>query len=107
MKFSVHIIADAEQDILDIYRYVARNDSEGKAARLFDNLERTISKLSTTPERGHCPPELERAGVRDYREIFFKRYRIIYQIIRSGVYVQCVLDCRRDLHGLLEDRLMR
>lgn len=107
MKFSVHIIADAEQDILDIYRYVVRNDSKEKADRLLDNLEKTISKLSATPERGHYPPELERIGVREYREIFFKPYRIIYQVIKSDVYVHCVLDGRRDLQDLLEYRLLR
>lgn len=107
MTFSVHIIADAEQDILDIYRYVARNDSTEKADRLLDNLEKTTLKLATTPERGHYPPELERVGVREYREIFFKPYRIIYQVVKSDVYVYCVLDGRRDLQDLLENRLLR
>ena len=107
MTFSIHIIADAEEDILDVYRYVPRNDSPEKADRLLDNLEKTILKLSTTPERGHYPPELERIGVREYREIFFRPYRIIYQVVKSDVYVHCVLDGRRDLQDLLEHKLLR
>lgn len=106
-KFSVFMVEDAEQDLFDIYRYVAANDSAEKAERLLDNIEKTIGRLETVPQRGHYPAELQQIGVRDYREIFFKPYRIIYQTIESNVYVHCVLDGRRDLQDLLEERLMR
>lgn len=107
MKFTVHLVADAEDDLVDIYRYVARNDSIEKADRLLDNIEKTIMKLETMPLRGHFPPELERIGVREFREIFFKPYRIIYQVIKLEVYVHCVLDGRRDLQDLLQQRVLR
>lgn len=60
--------------------------------------------------RCHCataPPELERIGVTDYREVHFKPYRLIYQIIGKKVFVHCVLDWRRDSQELLERRLLR
>jgi len=57
--------------------------------------------------RENFPPELERIGVYDYREVFFKPYRIIYQISGSEVYVHCVLDGRRDMQTLLQQRLLR
>jgi toxin ParE1/3/4 len=107
MKFSVLLVEDAEKDLWEIYLYVAQNDSVEKADRLLHNLERAILKLETLPERGHFPPELERIGVREYREIFFKPYRIIYQVIRSEVLVHCVLDGRRDLQDLLQRRVLR
>lgn len=107
MKFAVHLVVDTESDLLDIYRYVARNDSVEKADRLLDNLEKTIMKLETMPLRGHFPPELERIGVLEFREIFFKPYRIIYQVIKSDIYVHCVLDGRRDLQDLLQQRVLR
>lgn len=107
MKFSVLLVEDAEKDLWEIYLYVAQNDSVEKADRLLDNLERAILKLETLPERGHFPPELERIGVREYREIFFKPYRIIYEVIRSEVFVHCVLDGRRDLQDLLQRRVLR
>lgn len=107
MKYTVRLVADAESDLLDIYRYVALNDSVEKADRLLDNLEQTIKKLETMPMRGHNPPELERIGVLEYRETFFKPYRIIYQVVKSSVYVYCVLDGRRDLQDLLQQRLLR
>jgi toxin ParE1/3/4 len=107
VKYTVQIIIDAENDLWEIYRYVARNDSIEKADRLLDNIEKTIAALETLPSRGHYPPELERIGVLEFREVFFKPYRIIYQIVKSVVYVHCILDGRRNLSDLLQDRLLR
>jgi toxin ParE1/3/4 len=107
MKFSVHVIADAEQDLRDIYHYVAHNDGLTRADKLLRNLETTILRLETMPLRGRVPPELERAGVLEFREAFFKPYRIIYQIIKHHVYVHCVLDGRRNVQELLQERVVR
>jgi toxin ParE1/3/4 len=107
MRFTVYLVADAERDLLEIYRYVARNDSVEKAERLLDHLEKTILKLETMPFRGHIPPELERIGVFEFREIFYESYRIIYQVLKAKVYVHCVLDGRRDLQDLLQKRVLR
>lgn len=107
MKYSVFLIEEAEQDLQEIYRCVFRNDSPEKADRLLANLEKTTMKLEALPLRGHIPPELERIGVMEYREVFFKPYRIIYQATERTVYVYCVLDGRRDLQDLLQDRLLR
>ena len=107
MKYPVLLVIDAENDLLDIYRHVVRHDSAEKAGRLMDDLEKTITKLETLPLRGHYPPELERIGVLEFREVFFKPYRIIYQIINKDVYVHCVLDGRRDLQELLQRRMLR
>jgi toxin ParE1/3/4 len=107
MKFASHLIKDAESDLVDIYRYVAQNDSVENADRLLDKIEQTIMKLETMPLRGHFPPELERIGVLEFREVFFKPYRIIYQVIEKNVYVHCVLDGRRNLQDLLHQRVLR
>ncbi len=107
MTFSVHLIADAEQDIEELYAYVAKNDSVEKASRLLDKIEQTIMSLASTPMRGHYPPELEQIGIFDYREVFFKPYRIIYEVTKTDVYVHCVLDGRRDMQDLLQLRLLR
>ena len=107
MKFTVYLVEDAEKDLVDLYRYVAQNDSPEKADRLLDNLEQTILKLETIPGRGHFPPELERIGVREYREMFYKPYRAIYQVKKSELFVHCVLDGRRDLQDILQSRVLR
>lgn len=107
MKFTVHLIEDAEKDILGIYRYAERNDSVEQANQLLEKIEETIQKLETFPLRGHVPPELERIGVFDFREVHYKPFRIIYDIRKSEVFVHCVLDGRRDLQELLQKRVLR
>lgn len=107
MTFQVYIIKDAEQDIVEIYDYIALSDSIEKAEYVFKNIEEKCSSLCEFPDRGHFPPELERIGIFEYREIHFKPYRIIYKIADSKVYVYCVLDGRREMQKLLENRLLR
>lgn len=107
MKFAVHLIEDAEKDLLDIYRYVAQNDSVEQADRLLDHIEEVIHKLETFPDRGHISPELERIGVYEFREVHYKPFRIIYEIRKSDVFVHCVLDGRRDMQELLQKRVLR
>lgn len=107
MKFIVNVTAEAERDLYEIYRYVAPHDAPAKADRLLDNLEKAVASLEALPLRGHCPPELERIGVREYREVFYKPYRIIYRISGNVVSVYCILDGRRDLPDLLQERLLR
>ena len=107
MNFEVFIISDAEEDILKIYHYVFINDSEEKAEYLLNKIEETCLSLRKYPNRGHVLPELERIGIYTYKEIHFKPYRIIYEVTESIVYIHCVLDGRRSLQELLENKLLR
>ena len=107
MKYKVYLISDAEEDIFAIYNYISISDSIEKAEHLLDKIQETCLSLTDLPDRGHIPPELERIGVIEYREIHFKPYRIIYQVIESNVYIHCILDGRRELQELLEKRIIR
>jgi len=106
-QYRVRLANEAEQDLVDIYRYVATHDSVESADYLLDELETLCSRLSSSPQRGHVPPELERIAVTVYREVHFKPYRVVYEIIGREVFVHCVLDGRRDMQSLLERRLLR
>ncbi len=107
MKFSVHLIEDAEDDLFDICRYVAEEDSPKKAEKLINGIEEICSNLEELPERGHLPPELERIGIFSYREVHFKPYRIIYQIMDKDIFIHCILDGRRDMEEILQHRMLR
>jgi len=107
MKYSVNIIADAENDIYEIYKYIAIHDSIDNAEKILSGIEENCDSLGNFPERGHVPPELERIGVKMYREIHYNLFRIVYQVHEKTVYVHCVLDGRRDMMSLLEERLLR
>lgn len=58
-------------------------------------------------QRETYPKELLDLGIREYREIFFKPYRIIYRMMGNNVYVLLIADGRRDMQTLLQRRLLR
>jgi toxin ParE1/3/4 len=107
MKYQVLVVAEAEEDIFGIYRYVLRTDGWERADYALQKLQDTCASLAEMPRRGHNPPELERVGLPGYREIHFKPYRVIYQVVGRKVYVHCVLDGRRAVQEVLERRLLR
>ena len=106
-KHQVIITFEAEKDILDIYDYIAKKDALQNAEYVLDNLESLILSLEESPERGHYPPELSIQGIKEFKEIIFKPYRAIYEIIGSKVIVHLCVDGRRDMKTLLERRLIR
>lgn len=103
----VRLAEDAERDLIDLHRYIATHDSAEKAAYVLDQLESLCANLAALPLRGHFPPELDRIGVTNYREVHFKPYRVIYEVIGQDVFIHGVLDGRRDMQSLLERRLLR
>ena len=106
MKYEVRIDNVASDDLYAIYRYVANNDSPAKAGNLIDSIQKAITSLETMPTRGNYPPEMQRWGILDFREIFFKPYRIIYEIKDKTVFVHAVLDGRRSCEDLLQQRVL-
>jgi toxin ParE1/3/4 len=106
-SFSVYLLSGAKQDLLRLHKYVALNDSPAKTDGLVNHLQRMCARLKTMPDGGRTPPELERIGIREFREIVLKPYRIIYSVVKFQVFVYCILEGRRDLQDLLEERLLR
>ena len=106
MPFAVLLTNDAARDLNELYDYIAVHDSPRKADYVLEQIEKTFSKLSEFPERGVYPKELLELGIREYREIFFKPYRIIYRVMDKNVYVLLIVDGRRDMQSLLQRRLL-
>jgi len=106
MPFAVFLTADAARDLNELYDYIAVHDSSRKADYVLEQIEKTFSTLSEFPERGVYPKELLKLGIREYCEIFFKPYRIIYRVMDKNVYVLLIADGRRDMQSLLQRRLL-
>jgi toxin ParE1/3/4 len=107
VKFKVNIVSSAEEGLFEIYRYVFFNDSEEKTEKLHSKLYEKHLSLQEYPNHGHVPPELSLLGIDDFLELTYKPYRIIYKIIEKVVFIHCVLDGRRDMQKILQERLMR
>ena len=106
MPFAVFLSNDAASDLDELYDYIALHDAFQKANYVLEQIERAFSKLSEFPERGAYPKELMVLGIREYREILFKPYRIIYRVINKNIYVLLIADGRRDMQTLLQRRLI-
>ena len=107
MSFLVQLTDDATRDLEDICDYIDRHDVPGRADYVLEQIEKAFSSLSEYPERGNYPTELLDIGIREYREIFFRPYRIIYRVMENNVYVLLIADGRRDMQTLLQRRLLR
>ncbi|MBV1786939.1 type II toxin-antitoxin system RelE/ParE family toxin [Marinobacterium sp. D7] len=107
MAFQVLLTNDASRDLEELYDYIESHDAPGKADYVLDQIENALSRLSENPERGAYPQELLAIGLREYREILFKPYRIIYRVMIDNVYVMVIADGRRDMQALLQRRLLQ
>lgn len=105
-RYRVLLTRGAEQDIQSICDYIAEHDEPANAERVLDRLLATTTQLSVMPERGSYPREMLELGIRDFRQVFFKPYRLIYRVIGSEVMVFVIADGRRNLQSLLTQRLL-
>jgi len=106
-RYNVRLTSEVESDLVDLFEYIARKDSADNAWYVLEQLGALILSLDQQPERGHYPPELVKCGVKNYREVHFKPYRVIYEVIGNHVVILGCFDGRRDMQLLLERRLLR
>lgn len=103
---AVLLTQGAEQDLESIYDHIAAYDSPANADYVLDRLMKAAEGLATLPERGSYPKELLALGIKEYRQTFFKPYRMIYRVLDKRVYVYVIADGRRDMQSLLARRLL-
>ena len=106
MSFEVLLTAGARRDLQEIVDFIAENDSPDSADRVLARLEEAVAGLSELPERGSHPKELLELGIREYRQVFFKPYRVVYRVADHDVFVLLIADGRRDFGTLLQRRLL-
>jgi toxin ParE1/3/4 len=106
MSYTVLLTAGAERDLEAIYEHIVATDGPGRADHVLQQLLDISSKLASSPERGAYPKELLALGIREYRQVYFKPYRVIYRIMGQRVFIMLIVDGRRNLQLLLERRLL-
>ena len=104
--YEVYLTDDALRDLGEIDDYIAAADSPQKAEYVTGRIEEAFNSLSDMPGRGNYPGELLTLGIKEYREVFFKPYRIVYRVLDERVYVYLIADGRRDMQSLLSRRLL-
>ena len=106
MSYEVSLTKDAERDLEVIYTYIAEHDSQASADHVLERLIKATDALRMSPDRGSYVNELRSLGISEYRQIFFKPYRLIYRLHAKQVIVYVVADGRRDMELLLARRLL-
>jgi toxin ParE1/3/4 len=105
-KFEVLLTEGAEQDLEAIHDYISDFDCVANANYVLDGLMDVVESLSKFPERGSYPKELVGLGIKEYRQTFFKPYRVIYRITASQVIIYLIADGHRDMQSVLTRRLL-
>jgi toxin ParE1/3/4 len=106
MNFKVLLTHGAERDLESIYDYIAEHDSQKNADYVLDKLLEVVATLPAFPERGTHPKELIALGIREYRQVHFKPYRLIYRVTGKQVFIYIIADGRRDMQALLSRRML-
>ena len=106
MPYRVLLTQDAANDLEELDNWIATHDSPERADYVLDRISEVFQKLTELPERGTHPKELSALGIREFQEVFFKPYRIIYRVERRTIYVYLIADGRRDMQTLLSRRLL-
>src|SRR5690348_10917881 len=107
MAYQVLLTDDAEIDLQELYEYITDFDSVQAADHVLDRLEEVASTLAVDPMRGSTPKELRSLGLGEYRQIFFKPYRVVYSVADERVVIYLIADGRRNMQSLLSRRLLR
>jgi toxin ParE1/3/4 len=105
-RYEVLLTEGAERDIESIYDYIIESDSAASAGYVLDRWMEVVESLREFPERGSYPKELVALGIKEYRQIMFKPYRVIYRVLKSQVVIYLLVDGRRDMQSVLARRLL-
>ncbi|MFW7347191.1 MAG: type II toxin-antitoxin system RelE/ParE family toxin [Pigmentiphaga sp.] len=98
MSRTLQITDSAEQDLAEIWSYIAEGASEATATRFLNKLYGTCERLLAYP-LGH--PERRQLG-RDLRVVFHGAYAIYYQASETAVVIVRVLHGMRDLGAIAD-----
>ena len=105
-KFELLLTQGAEQDLEAIHDYICEFGCVASANDVLDALIDVVESLSRFPERGSHPRELLGLGIKEYRQTFFKPYRLVYRITDTKVIIYLIVDGRRDMQAVLARRLL-
>ena len=97
---------NAEYDLEEIIEYI-KTDSVNAAKDIFFEIKEQCNSLSHFPASRRVVPELQHIGILRYRELIYKRWRIVYKIESEKIYILIVVDSSRDIEDILFNRLLK
>jgi plasmid stabilization system protein ParE len=95
------VISDAALAMLDSHMDFLANVSVTAAKKLLDEILDDIASLSEHPMRFPAYQNQFIADSRYRRMLSAKRYLVIYEVDKSTVFVDYIVDCRQDFEWLI------
>ena len=83
--YRVNLSQQAQDDLERIFYYIA-DDNINNATNFILQIEKKIYSLESFPDRHPLIPENEFFDT-NYRHLIFKKYRIVYRIAESSVFI--------------------
>jgi len=105
-KYKVLWSQSAKEDLKNIIAFI-KKDNSFLAQDIYNQIKAECQNLYFMPERKRVVLELQNLGVVNYRELIYKKWRVIFKISGNNVNVVMVLDARRDIEDLLFQRLLQ
>ena len=107
MTQRIHRRQKARQDLVDIFRYHAREAGFRVARRFFAQAEVTFTRLATMPGMGtsyeHEHPAL--AGTRYFPVSRFRNHIVFYRPVAGGIEILRILHGARDIASILAEEI--
>ncbi len=108
MSKVIHRRQKARQDLVDIFRYHAREAGYRVAQRFFAQTEATLARLAGMPGIGtsyeHEHPAL--SGLRFFPISRFRKYLVFYRSVADGIEVVRMLHGARDIQAILAEEFI-
>ena len=105
-NFEVIWTKNAEYDLEEIIEYI-KTDKLKVAKSIFFEIREQCKDLAVFPLSKRVVPELQHIGIVRYKELIYKRWRIIYKVEDKKVYILIIADSSRDIEDILFRRLLK
>ena len=106
MSLTVVLTEGAVRDLDDLTAFIAAQDGLDRADQVLERIHDKLAALRDLPERGEYPPELAALGIRQFRQLHDKPWRMVYQVGQDSVTVLLIADGRHDMQTRLQRRLL-
>lgn len=110
MSFTVMLLEDAEQDLIDIHAYIQNRFSTSLANEIYQQIRDDILMLEENPNLGTLIPQLAELGMNQFRHmVVMKKNRVVYEIDSPNQLIYVFLICaeRQEYDSVLRRQIMR
>lgn len=105
MKYKILWMNVAQIDLQSVFDYI-KMGSDQHAIKVYQSIKNATKKLEDFPNYGRIVPELEVQNLHGVREIVIMHWRIMYKTFDDRIHIVGVLDSRRNIPEILNNRFM-